>query len=161
MLESELSTGLRRNTVHHALNGEVLGVKVLTKIVPIKHNIRLPGGVYVCGVISFTDPITKSLPYDDLGLVEKCCTRVLAFNIQHYSNCYLNGGNTGPYTINYCRKCNVGIVDEKGHTISYIVRRKYRRDSYIFQTCETLQENESSERVFKYQERVITNGRDC
>lgn len=154
MLEAGRTTDLKRNTVHHALNGKVLGVKALTKNIPIKHNIRLPGGVYTCAVISFGQTSRKTLPYDDLGLVEKCCHRVLAFNIHHYSKCYLNGED-GPYTMNYCRKCNVGIVDEKGHTISYIVKRKYRRDSYIFEACETLQDDKGYDRIFKYQERVV------
>lgn len=160
MLESVRSTDLKRTTVHHALNGKVFGVTALTKVVPIKHCIRQKGGTYVQAVISF-DPVTReTLPYKDLGKVEKCCQKVIGFNINHYYKCYLNGDDQEPYVWNHCRKCDVGIQDEKGHTIGYIAKRSYRRDSYIFEACETLQDEVGTEDRFKYQEQAMTNERD-
>lgn len=154
-LEAVNSTALRRTTVHHQFNGRAFGVPILDKLAPIVLNIRIPGYQFQRSVLMFDKVTRKDIPYEDLGELQKCCIKVYAFNIRHYLKCYINGGDTGPYTFNECKRCGVGITDDSGHAISQKNHRKYRRDRFIYQSCGVLQEDTGSGEIFDYQERAI------
>lgn len=157
-LEPVTATDLSRTTVHQQYNQKAFGLFLFGRLVPITVNVKRPGNQYEHVVLMFGPVAHKKSPYSDFGVMQKCCRNVFAFNIRHYVKCYLNGGDTGPYTFNECKACGASIVDDCGRAITMLNTRKYRRNAFIWKAPKVLQDAEGKDEFFTYQRGVTGNG---
>lgn len=154
VLDATTSTAMTRTTVHAQYNGRALGVVMLNNLIPIVLDIPKPGRKAYKAVLVFGRRAHKNSPYEDLGVRRKCCRRVLTFNVQHYTKCYLTDdhGADAPYTYNCCRKCNAVLKDACNHLVQVNNVRSYNVDKFIYKAPHALQEAGPSA-LFKFQER--------
>ena len=152
VLESATTTALNRTTVHAQYNGKALGVVMLNNLIPIVLTVAVPGAPAKKAVLLFGDVAHKYSPYKDYGVREKCCRRVLLFNVQHYLKCYLTDDHSddGPYTYDCCRKCGAVLKDGCKHLIQVNAKRSYNVDKFIYRAPAVLQSTGNNE-LFKYQ----------
>lgn len=152
VLDAATSAPMTRTTVHNQFDGRAFGFRMLTKIVPIILNIKLPGGDIEHAVLVFGPKVQSHIPYKDLGKVDLCCRKVYTFNIKHYIKCFVPNNVNGAYTWNKCTVCGASIVDDTGkHSIQQMSRRKYRKNRYIYRAGKTLQSGSNVE-IFTPQE---------
>ena len=162
MLDAVNSTALTRTTVHQQYNQRAFGLFMLGKLVPITLHIKTPGPAYKNAFLMFGENLHVDSPYKDLGIEQVCCKQVYNFNINHYVKHYLpsaigeDGHITTPYTFNHCNVCGASIQDSNGHSISFIMKREYRKNKFIWATDEALQDDAGEDHIFIYQNEVTS-----
>ena len=152
LLPATTATELTYTTVHEqfSVGQKVIGFWFLGAIVPLVFKTNNNRGGIQDVILTLGDPKHEYIPYEDFGVDQDECLKILTFNIQHYYQCYLpntinkNGKLGTPYTMNKCRMCNVSLVDCKGDVVQAMTGRKYRVNRFIRRTHKTLQ-NENAD----------------
>lgn len=155
VLDAGTTSALDRITVHSQYNNWAFGFTLLNNLVPIVINIRKPGPHYQRAILVFGEKKRERSPYEDFGIVEKCCRKVYTFNIRHYIKCYLNAPNPEPYTFNLCQVCGASIVDDNGHTIQNTVTRSYRPDKFVWKAQDALQDEAGASQIFNHHKGIV------
>jgi hypothetical protein len=150
VLDATTSTALDRTTVHAQYNGRALGVVMMDNLIPIVLHVTKPGRKAYPAVLTFGGKHHKHSPYEDYGVRRKCCRQVILFNAFHYTKCYLDGGDSGPYTYNNCRKCHATLKDACGHIVQVNKVRSYNVNKFVFKASAVLQ-NDGNGQLLEYQ----------
>lgn len=161
VLQSSTTSAMTRITVHGQYNHKAFGFFLLNNLIPIVLNVRRPGPHYERVVLMFGPRLQAHTPYEDLGMVERECRKVFAFNIRHYVKCYLpstagsDGQPTMPFTYNLCQACGASVVDGRGQLLQRILKRSYRADKYVWRANNSLQNTAGSQPVFNHHEGIL------
>lgn len=156
VLTGETTTRLERTTVHTKYEGRAFGMYILSRHIPFRFNVRVPGNRIVQGIIVFGKTAHVKPMHEDYGVIEKKYQRVYTFNIRHYLTCYLpntmgsNGEITQPFTYNLCTHCGASLTDDANRLVGEMIHRQYRPDKYIWQPKQTLQDTNGAEPVFSH-----------
>ena len=147
------SNSLVRTTAHNQLamsEAQTVSVSFCGKTVPIRFNYRSCGGEKLIYIYSGKRAY-DGLPFQDLGIKEVCCTKVLRFNFKHLIECQgaavqdKNGGVTVPEWNECCKHINDKMLFPCGHHLSVTKKRKWRRNKFIYKAKKTLQDNSNTE----------------